>query len=192
MHPHVGRLCWSHPHSFLWFNGLLSSVLSHQMYASRFQIIFVVLLNVLQALSILGYIYTRMGAAGCCLRVSLPSFPSLCWANFCFSCIGDISAGISIYRELICVTWAEPFICSVGSQLVFWAISTEKEKYFRALRPAMRFQTTPTPALDLQQSRQCQVAGKHRALQPEQATSSQQHETFLSPVTQRSVSKQRN
>lgn len=54
----------------------------------------------------------------------------------------------------------------------------------------MRFQSMPTPALGLQQSRQCQVAGKHRALQPGQVISSQQHEAFLSPMTQGSISKQ--
>lgn len=56
----------------------------------------------------------------------------------------------------------------------------------------MRFQTTPNTSSGFKQSRQCQVAGKHRALQPEQATSSQQDETLLSPMTQGSIAKQQN
>lgn len=48
-----------------------SALLSHQMYASRFQIIFVVLLNLLQALGILGYYLRQNGS---------------CWTLFaCFS-----------------------------------------------------------------------------------------------------------
>lgn len=52
-------------------------------------------------------------------------------------------------------------------------------------RLTMRFQTAPAQGLGLQQSRQqpphlARVAGKHRALKPEQATSSQQFDFFLS------------
>jgi len=48
----------------------------------------------------------------------------------------------------------------------------------------MRFQTAPAQGLGLQQSRQqlphlARVAGKHRALKPEQATSSQLFDFFI-------------
>lgn len=126
-----------------------------------------------------------MGAARFCLILPLPVVP-LFWAKLCFTCTGNIPAWLSCssYHKLICVrkdiwAWAKSLVCPVRSHLFFWGIFCWKNILKQNLRPTMRFQTIPTWGLGLQQSRQhlshfLRVAGKHRALKPEQAASSQQ------------------
>lgn len=147
-----------------------------------------------------------MGCAGFCLPASPPSTPSASWNKLLLH-MHKWRSWMDLKFKLLWINLHEKsclsmiWVTRMPSREPFLFLRSfywKREKHLKARPEADNEVSDCTRARSgLQKSRQwpshrARVAGKHRALKPEQDTSSQQFDFFFCPITQGNIWEQRN